>query len=199
MLTVVFDNKDWEAQNDKPRLPYTRDVLAQIQACVFCVVGKVFFHLAQCVFSSALTTLDFVVSLWWGDNKIYSSFLFSDVTLSQSGRNELFQLFLMSRYQGTKLKYSNNFHFVAADDHDQELRLHVGVDALELLVREHNNCLVAATEEIGCMAANFLLSFLLLDDSAISHKSSQGFSTWILNLLLRFSAEKKKEERERDI
>lgn len=64
---------------------YARYVLAQFQAFYILPGRKVFFHSASLFF--LLHTPDFVVSLWCGDMKMYSSCLRSNITLSQWERS----------------------------------------------------------------------------------------------------------------
>lgn len=75
ILIVLFDNQHWKAQNDKSRLFYARYVLAQFQAFVICLIRK-YFSTQPSLFFCCYYTPTFVVSLWCGDLKMYSSFLF---------------------------------------------------------------------------------------------------------------------------
>lgn len=75
--TYLFDNQDWEGQNDKSRILYSRYVLAQFEALYYVTVFPLSSPLFCC--SHALCV---GVSPWCGDMNTYSSFLFSDITLT---------------------------------------------------------------------------------------------------------------------
>lgn len=164
LLTLLdsFDNHDWNSQNDKSRILYSRYVLARFNAFVFYLVGIFPLHL---LFFCCSHTLHFVVRPWCGGLKICSGFQFADVRGSQWAKVQVYIFVCVYRLKSfVSLSRSTDFHRCS-----------------------HLKTLLSV---LDCLISNYLPKMHLGDISQYSEKN--GCRCVMVVMLLLFSGERNK-------